>query len=370
MEHAKLHHQIHGGILGLAVGDALGVPVEFKSREYLHKKPVTDMQGHGTHDQPPGTWSDDTSLTLCLLDSLATKGLKGIGKFEEPTPQPFYDDIMKRFLSWLDEGKYTPHGNVFDVGVATRKALQKFRNGKKPLECGGKNEQDNGNGSLMRILPMVLYFPVIDKLYHGGGPSSCRETYVFLSHYIHPISSLTHAHNRSLVACGIYATIGRMILDQSYLKEMDVCGYGCRYGYAVEPTTLKDAVFDGLKESKALYQFLDGDDDKFSHEISHFERLFKKSFARLPKKEIKSSGYVVDTLEAALWCLLNTANYRDCVLKAVNLGDDTDTVAAVAGGLAGMFYGVEDIPPAWLQKLARREYIEGLCETFYRSLWR
>ena len=102
--------------------------------------------------------------------------------------------------------------------------------------------------------------------------------------------------------------------------------------------------------------------------MKHYKRLFKKDFAKLPEKEIKSTGYVVDTLEAALWCLLNTDNYKDCVLKAVNLGEDTDTVAAVAGGLAGMFYGVDGIPAEWLEKLVYREYFEELCEDFYRTL--
>ena len=164
---------------------------------------------------------------------------------------------------------------------------------------------------------------------------------------IHNVSSLTHAHKRSQIACGLYATIVRKLLE-----EMD----------------LKNAIHSGLKEGKAIYDFLDSDDDKYSDELKHFKRLFQKNFAKLPEDEIKSSGYVVDTLEAALWCLLNTDNYKDCVLKAVNLGEDTDTVSAVAGGLAGMFYGVDGIPKEWLNQLARRGYIEELCEDFYRAV--
>jgi len=109
---------------------------------------------------------------------------------------------------------------------------------------------------------------------------------------------------------------------------------------------------------------------EYAKELKHYKRLFKKDFAKLPEEEIKSSGYVVDTLEAALWCLLNTDNYKDCILKAVNLGEDTDTVAAVAGGLAGMYYGIDGIPREWLNQLVRREYIEELCIDFYRSLSR
>jgi ADP-ribosylglycohydrolase len=366
MENAKLKDNIFGGILGLAVGDALGVPVEFQSRQSLRRSPVTDMRGYGTHDQPPGTWSDDTSLTLCLLDGLAEKGLDGS---DEPyRPLPYYKDIMQRFLSWKEKGEYTAHGNVFDIGIVTGNALQRFKNRRKPLKCGGTSEHDNGNGSLMRILPMALYFPAIDKLYHGGGPSGCRELYVFLSPYVHDISSLTHAHKRCQIACGLYATIVRMLLDKSYLEELKIhtSGY-CRCG-GHEEMDLKSAIHSGLEQGKRIYEFLDRDDDKYLNELEHFNRLFDESFAKLPEEEIRSSGYVVDTLEAALWCLLNTDNYKDCVLKAVNLGDDTDTVAAVAGGLAGVHYGVDAIPKEWLNQLVRADYIKELCEKFHRSL--
>ena len=367
MNNDKLKDQILGGILGLAVADAVGVPVEFQSRESLRKNPVTDMRGYGTYNQPPGTWSDDTSLTLCLLDNLAKKGLYAEDEFDEP--QPDYTDIMRRFVSWIDEGKYTPHGKVFDVGIATRKALHRFRNGNNPLKCGGTSEQDNGNGSLMRILPMALYFPIIDRLYHGGGPGGCREMYAFLSLYIHPVSSLTHAHKRSQIACGIYATIVRILLDKTYQTAMRIHNPDCRCGDEVyKPMRLKKAIHTGLKEAKACYKILDDENDRYLDELKHFDRIFKKDFASLPEKEIKSSGYVVDTLEAALWCLLNTDNYKDCVLKSVNLGEDTDTVAAVAGSLAGMYYGVEGITKEWLNQLVRRDYIENLCEDFYNSL--
>jgi len=127
----QLKETILGGILGLCVGDAVGVPVEFTSREQLKLEPVVGMRGHGTHDQPPGTWSDDTSLTLCLLDSLAN-GLD-------------YDDIMQKFLSWADNADYTAHGAVFDMGIATRQALIRFAKGTEPLKCGGISEFDNGN---------------------------------------------------------------------------------------------------------------------------------------------------------------------------------------------------------------------------------
>ena len=316
MKNAKLKNKILGGIFGLAVADAEGVPVEFQSRESLRNNPVTDMKGYGTHNQPPGTWSDDTSLTLCLLDSLTNEGID-------------YADIMQRFLLWLDKGEYTAHGKVFDVGIATRKAIHRYRKGTEPLQCGGTSEQDNGNGSLMRILPLAFYCK-----------STKGESFMDI---IHNVSSLTHAHKRSHIACGVYLIIARSLLEESDLKS---------------------TISSSLKKAEEFY----GNKKEYAEDLKHYGRLFKKDFSELPEKKIKSSGYVVDTLEAALWCLFNTSNYKDCVLRAVNLGEDTDTVAAVAGGLAGMFYGVEGIPKEWLDQLARREYIEKLCEYLYNSL--
>jgi len=218
---------------------------------------------------------------------------------------------------------------MFDVGIATRKALHRFRKGTEPLKCGGTSEQDNGNGSLMRILPLAFY---------------CKSTEdkAFMD-IIHNVSSLTHAHKRSQIACGVYLIVARSLLEESGTKNI---------------------IDSRLKKVKEYY----GNKKEYAQDLNHYGRLFKKDFSELPEKEIKSSGYVVDTLEAALWCLLNTSNYKDCVLKAVNLGEDTDTVAAVAGGLAGMLYGVDAIPKEWLNQLARREYIEKLCDDFYDSL--
>jgi ADP-ribosylglycohydrolase len=323
MDGTRLKDQILGGILGLAVADALGVPVEFQSRESLRRNPVTEMRGHGTYNQPPGTWSDDTSLTLCLLDSLANKKID-------------YADIMQKFQSWSDKGEYTAHGKVFDIGIATRRALQRFRNGTEPLQCGGTSEQDNGNGSLMRILPIAFYL----HTFYGEDFTNDDEAVGI----IHHVSSLTHAHKRSLIACGVYLIIAKTLLGKS--------------------ADLKNAILSSLEKAKEFYE----SKNDYAGELKHYKRIFKDDFAKLPEEEIRSSGYVVDTLEAALWCLLNTDNYKDCVLKAVNLGEDTDTVAAIAGSLAGMFYGVAAIPKEWLHKLARRDYIEELCVDFHRAL--
>lgn len=290
-------NNIISGIIGLCVADALGVPVEFVDRETLKNNPVVEMRSYGTYNQPAGTWSDDTSMTLCLLDSLSN-GLD-------------YEDIMKNFLKWFDEGDYTPHGQAFDIGISTRKALLRYSEGTIPIECGGITEYDNGNGSLMRIIPTLFYL----QSTYGTQFIETDEAFTI----IHNVSALTHAHKRSQLSCGIYISIASMLMGGMKLKT------------AVE-----------LGISKAIEYY--GKQAEFSNELQYFERLERKNFDQLLEEQIKSSGYVVDTLEAALWCLLNTNSYKECVLKAVNLGEDTDTVAAVAGGLAGLHYGYESIP--------------------------
>nr|HQI17037.1 ADP-ribosylglycohydrolase family protein [Bacillota bacterium] len=159
----------------------------------------------------------------------------------------------------------------------------------------------------------------------------------------HNVSSLTHAHKRSLIACGIYCSIAAMLMGS---------------------TELSTAVSFGISKAVEFYRR----HEEYSDELSHYERLNNKSFASVPMEDIKSSGYVVDTLEAAAWCLLNTNDYKECVLTAVNLGEDTDTVAAAAGGLAGLYYGYGSIPQEWLSVIVRRGYIEGICSKLYEAI--
>ena len=305
-------------LYGFAVADALGVPVEFLSREELSANPVTDYRSFGSHRVPAGTWSDDTSMTLAALDSLAS-GLD-------------YADVMEKFRLWVDEAAYTATNEVFDIGNTTHSAIRDFKKGKDPLTCGCSGEHDNGNGSLMRIIPAIFYIrykmkhaPVSDKLA-----------------VIHNMSALTHSHPRSKMACGIYYFILDTLLD--------------------DPSKL--AVKSALSCAEAYYR----NEPEFASEIDRFAKLFSFEFADTPESSIRSSGYVIDTLEAAVWCLLNTEDYHDCVLKAVNLGSDTDTVAAVAGGLAGCMYcgtGESNIPLEWMEKLLNNKLIDELCEQFF-----
>lgn len=296
-------------LFGVAVGDALGVPVEFKSRVEISKNPVTDMRGYGTYNQPPGTWSDDSSLTFCLADALTRKyNLNTIGKY---------------LADWYFELIWTPHGEVFDIGGATREALFKINMGEDPEHAGGTSERSNGNGSLMRISPLLFY--LLDK--------SMDERFKITKQN----SSMTHGHIRSIIGCFYYLEFMKLILD----------GKDKFQAYA----TLK----------KELPTFLASKNINAS-EIALYDRLLQADIQDLPESGIRGSGYVLHCLEASIWCLLTTDSYKDAVLKAVNLGEDTDTTGAVTGGIAGLYYGFDHIPEDWVKVMARRKDIEDLAK--------
>ena len=296
------------GLLGVCIADALGVPVEFSSRAERQQDPVRTMRGYGTWNQPPGTWSDDSSLMLCLADSLCS----GFN----------LDDMGDRFRRWHDEQLWTPHGEVFDVGGTTSEAIAHLRNGIPAVQAGGTAERNNGNGSLMRILPMAFCYPKLAL------PELIHRTY--------QVSCITHGHPRSQLACGIYISIAVQLLQGQ-----------------PPPAAYKT----GLQQVEVLYQ-----DSPFVEERSPFERVWSGAIDQLAESTIQSGGYVVHTLEAALWCWLTTDNYADAVLKAVNLGDDTDTTAAVTGGLAGLTYGVSGLPSEWIEAIARLDDIVQLAQ--------
>lgn len=301
--------KIKAALFGVAVGDAVGVPVEFKSREDIRQRPVRDMIGYGTYNLPPGTFSDDSSMTFCLAEALA-------GEFS-------LDVLAQNFIQWRYHNYWTPLGEVFDIGIATRQAIERLRKGEQPDLAGGMEVSSNGNGSLMRILPLLFY--VWDK--------PIAERYELTRQ----VSSLTHAHVRSVIACFYYLEFARRILMG--------------------------------EEKRAIYRQLQAEVGDFllsigivPEERAVFDRLLRENIEQQLESNIFGSGYVLHTLEASVWCLLTKDNYRDAVLKAVNLGEDTDTTGAVTGGLAGLLYGFENIPRSWVQQMARRHDIEDLAK--------
>jgi len=312
-----LFDKIKGGVIGLTVGDALGVPYEFLSREEMDQRPARDMIGYGSHNQPEGTWSDDSSLTFCLMESLCND----------------YDlnDIANNFTKWFYEDFYTARGKVFDIGIATKNALFQFKRGMTPELCGGFEEYSNGNGSLMRILPLAYYLKKEDCM---------QKRY----NIVKQVSSITHGHFRSVFSCFIYVELARVLL----LFEVD------KY---VAYESIKVPILDFAIEN-----------DFNPEEIKLFARILEENIFNVKRNYIKSSGYVLDSLEAALWCFLTSDNYEETVLKAVNLGEDTDTIATITGGLAGLYYGLESIPETWEFQLAKYEEINELIEKFSKSL--
>ncbi len=302
------------GILGVVVGDALGCPVQFEEREEVAEHPVTGMRGYGTFGLPAGSWTDDSSLTLALLDSIVRTGRLDL------------KDIMDNFTEWLDHGAFTPYGHAYDIGAGTVKAIEVYKRGGNPLLCGGRDEWNNGNGSLMRIMPACLY------CYRKGmGDDEAVRA-------VQAVGSLTHAHIRSNIACSLYYFMVREILDgEGGLQER--LQKGLDRGFAA----LEKAAD---KENLACYGRL--------RDLG--------TFARTPAEQIRSSGYVVDTLEAVVWSLITTASFEQALLKVVNLGLDTDTTGAIAGGLAALYYGMDAVPEEWIREIKKIEWIEELCE--------
>jgi ADP-ribosyl-[dinitrogen reductase] hydrolase len=302
-------NKIKSVLFGVAVGDALGVPVEFKSRQVILKNPVKDMIGYGTYNLPPGTFSDDSSLTFCLAEALTTK-------FDLNT-------IGQNFVKWFYNNYWTPRGNVFDIGIATQQAIDRLAKGERPNLAGGFDVSSNGNGSLMRISPLLFY--LVDK--------PVGERYDITKQ----VSSITHGHIRSVIACFYYLEFAKQLFEQKdkfeIYKNLQTEVTNHLTSLSINPT-----------------------------EVALFDRLLKQDIYELTDENILSSGYVLHTLEASIWCLLTTDNYKDAVLKAVNLGEDTDTTGAVTGGLAGLLYGFDTIPNNWVQQIARKDDIEDLAD--------
>ncbi len=306
-------NKVRAGLVGVAVGDALGVPVETKSRAELAENPVQGMEQR-QNNLPAGTWSDDSALTFCLAESLC----RGYN----------LQDISNRFVRWYEEGYWSTLRRRLGIGETTKQAIENLRSGIAPLEAGGRGEYDNGNGSLMRILPLAYF--LLEK--------QPQERFK----RIHEVSSLTHGHPRAKLACGIYVEFAINLL-----KGLDLAA-----AYTEMQPTIKNYF-----QSNEYYP-----------ELSHFSRILEVNIAEVPRNKIKASAYVVETLEAGLWALLTSDSFSSAVLSAVNLGEDADTVGAVTGGLAGIYYGWEAIPEEWKQKLVHNKHILDLAGRFHQQV--
>lgn len=285
-----------GCLLGLAVGDAVGTSVEFKPRGTF--PPVTGMDGGGAFNLQPGQWTDDTSMALCLAESLVEKN-----GFDA-------SDQLQRYLAWYQDGYWSSTGKCFDIGNATRQALEKFKASGNP-NSGSPHPSSAGNGSLMRLAPVALFYAPDKKQ---------ARTYAVRS------SRTTHGAKECLDACALFA--GMLVSALAGRSKESI---------------LFDASVAGIVSEKIL-------------------AIARGSYRDKTAQHIRGNGYVVDSLEAALWCFWTTDDFSEAILAAANLGDDADTTAAICGQIAGAYYGQSAIPIPWLDKLHRRDEIIALAE--------
>ncbi len=292
-----------GCLIGLAVGDALGAAVEFKAPGCF--PPVTTYRGGGPHGLDPGEWTDDTSMALALADSIAHAGWD-------------LNDQARRYVAWWRKGKYSVNGRCFDIGITTSRALSKFQRSGDARSSGDPSERASGNGSIMRLAPVVIHF--LD-----GFPDQPER----LATHAAESSLPTHSSPQCLSACRYFA----LILA------------GLMHGLDRDEVLAADwHLLERLRMNEPLY-----------HEI---DIVAAGSFRQHQPPRIRGSGYVVRSLEAALWAFHDALDFREAVLDAVNLGDDADTTGAVCGQLAGAYWGQTGIPSEWRNGLARPDMIE------------
>ncbi|MCR8853188.1 ADP-ribosylglycohydrolase family protein [Lysinibacillus fusiformis] len=306
---AKMKERLFATLYGGIVGDLMGVPVEFKNRGTFH---VEDVMGYGTYNQPPGTWSDDTSLTLCLVENIIEKGDTR--------------SLMDKFVRYMEQGYLTPFGEMFDIGITTAEAVSSYKKGVVPEQCGKTGEFDNGNGTLMRIAPLV--FVLINE-------DDFKKRKALIQQY----TMITHSHPRSIVGSIIYIELLLSLYKNNSLEL-------------------------ALNE---VYNLLQNNlQDELHTELNAYSRIFEENFLRISEDEINSSGYIVHSLEAAIWSVGHASTFKEAILKAVNLGEDTDTIAAITGALAGMCHQMEGIPTDWLNAIVKKQEIDDLIEAFYK----
>ncbi|MED4885752.1 ADP-ribosylglycohydrolase family protein [Lysinibacillus fusiformis] len=306
---AKMKERLFATLYGGIVGDLMGVPVEFKKRGTFH---VEDVMGYGTYNQPPGTWSDDTSLTLCLVENIIEKGDTR--------------SLMDKFVRYMEQGYLTPFGEMFDIGITTAEAVSSYKKGVVPEQCGKTGEFDNGNGTLMRIAPLV--FVLINE-------DDFKKRKALIQQY----TMITHSHPRSIVGSIIYI---ELLLSLNKNNSLELA----------------------LNEVYTLLQ--NNLQDELHTELNAYRRIFEENFLRISEDEINSSGYIVHSLEAAIWSVGHASTFKEAILKAVNLGEDTDTIAAITGALAGMCHQMEGIPTDWLNAIVKKQEIDDLIEAFYK----
>ena len=299
----NIEQRRRAAIYGLLIGDAVGVPYEFKALHQLPAIEKIDMQpphnfARSYASIAVGTWSDDGAQALCLLSSLLD------------SQQLNTEDFMRRICAWYQQGYMAVDGHVFDVGIQTVEAIHRYQSGIALDQVAQNHERANGNGALMRVLPLALW-------HQGSDETLIADAYAQ--------SHITHAHLRSKICCALYCLWAREVLQGAQIST-------------------------GWLNAVARFQRLAS-----PKELDELEQHILNSQWQQPT----GSGYVVDCLKSAYYALQSNS-YQSTIQRAIALGQDTDTTACVAGGIAGLFYGLEGIPQPWLQALRGRELVEQL----------
>jgi ADP-ribosyl-[dinitrogen reductase] hydrolase len=292
-----------GALIGLAVGDALGAAVEFKSPGSF--APVTGYRNGGPHRLEAGEWTDDTSMAMALADSIATAGWD-------------LNDQADRYVQWWKTGKYSVNGRCFDIGITTRSALGSFLADKDALTSGDRSERASGNGSIMRLAPMPIRYA---HLY----PNKVEE----ISRLAEESSLPTHASDQCVSACRYLATVLAALIHGEDRAEV------------LSPDWQP---LQQLNDIKPLHPLI--------------QEVAQGSFRLKQPPGIQGSGWVVKSLEASLWAFHDADTFEEAVLKAVNLGDDADTTGAICGQLAGAYWGESGISESLRAGLARMDMLE------------
>ena len=301
------------GFIGFAIGDALGVPVKNMDSNYFKTKPLYDMIGYGFYNVPRGTWSENTSLMLSIVDSICENGNIN------------FNDMINRMSNWEDYNNFYGNNMGFNLSNSVSCSINKYDLGNDAINCGSNVFLDNS--CLVRILPVIYYL------------NSMKFSYEDSVDIINSVCSLTHSNEICCLGCMIYC---------DYMRQL----------------------INGMDKISSL-EFVRGIEyNKYYSEdsINYYKRILIDDISKITSNSVNTSNNVVDTLEASLWCLINTDSFEKALIMAVNLGGDTNTIGAIAGSMAGILYGVRNIPSRWMNKLKRKEYIDEMCMLYNNFL--
>ncbi len=303
-------YRVKEGIIGSAIGDALGTTTKGQAREYLLEHPVLKMAPCIKKGIPKGAWGDSTSLMVATTSAITKRGLD-------------YDYIAENCVSWFTSNRFCSVSESFGIGQTTLKALIRFtQRQKSACECGEGLFKDNGNSSLKMVLPLAYYF------------TANKETKENVYTAIKNVCSITHRHEISICACYIYVHYAMFLLN-------------------------------GNNKFAAIKKLKNIDYSMFSNNtLKYFSRILVGNLAELDIDEINSTSFVVDTLESILWCFIKSDNYKDCIIATTNIGDDTSSISALTGALAGIYYGTNKIPKDWYDNVRRKDYLTTVSEEF------